>query len=120
MSRSYTWATMRSRVTVRPGRSALGYGPASVTMLSPPAATTRTGIGGWLGSFMTQFEPSGVRNRLDVRRTLSLLAGVVCTRHMVHLLAAIWAWTLPEAAKTTIDNRTARFKTFSLFKGGRT
>src|SRR3989454_9861517 len=58
-------------VTIWPGRSTLSYGPASVTTLSPPTATTRTGIGSRLASFIVQPLPSAVAVTTDGTTTLS-------------------------------------------------
>src|SRR5712691_5496129 len=49
----------------------LSYGPASVTTLSPPTATTRTGIGSRLASLIAQPLPSAVAVTTDVTTTLS-------------------------------------------------
>src|SRR2546427_9623472 len=58
-------------VTIWPGRSTLSYGPASVTTLSPPTATTRTGIGSRLASLIVQPLPSAVAVTTDATTTLS-------------------------------------------------
>src|SRR5579872_2152401 len=63
--------TACSSVTDWPGRFVLGYGPASVTTLSPSAETTRTGIGGRSGNFIVQVLASSETVMTTVAMTLS-------------------------------------------------
>src|SRR5581483_3310972 len=63
--------TACSSVTDWPGRFVLGYGPASVTTLSPPVVTTRTGIAGRSGNFIDHVFASSDTVMTTVAMTLS-------------------------------------------------
>src|SRR5207245_11335573 len=82
-------STARSLVTVWPGRSTRGNGPASITMLSPPVVMTRTGMPlGLLASFSVQPLPSAVASSADVVTTLSLGPAIVLVSQALHFIAA--------------------------------
>src|SRR2546422_3152540 len=60
----------------------LSYGPASMTTLSPPTATTRTGIGSRLASLIVHPLPSAVAVSTDVTTTLSFGPSTVLLSHV--------------------------------------
>ena len=114
-------------VTWTPFRKLLSNGPASVTMLSPSTATTRTGTGLRFGKVNVQPEVSLVATISWLRIVLSPLSGITRTAHLPAMSASAigagaagaavasaissaagWALSLLQATRTTAQQHMAK------------